>query len=841
MVALNETAVLPAEGWERGRDRLRAGLANLLSQHPGARPLLARARVWALWGALILLVVTAIALPRYRHSLAVYAACFWILIVWFALARTKTVSWSGLARIFSLGVAWSWVIAGVSYRLADQVGLRIRDDGPGTAIAAFTEESLKLLPVIALALIAPGRVRRFAAVDWLLVGLATGLGFQAWEDLIRRLVQSVTRPGLLDLLLGDSGGPGSGSPQYGWGPLSGGSGKWSADEVYGYAGHHIFTALVTATVGLGIAAWRHSNRTANPSMSPAVRWGWRAGALLLPALAWSLVIIDHFSYNATLNDSQWLDGETSAPWLIRAVWSHLGHGTGMGWLLLLVLVAALLVDAARLHAAGPATDLPGTGPPATDLPGTGRTTPGRSDGPRSDKAEGNWLLRPRVRIDGWIARAPTPPERWRPVLVSLVALVVHVGRDLTVLIAAHARDGDREGDERGDGDGRGGDGDGRGGDDDGGGGGDPGSRWAAIGRGRAAGTMLRQIRAEALTQQLTPDRVDVQDVIRDEVRTRRRIRLLAVGALGLVLLVGLIVAAQVARGIGTDLTPGNGLLGWLAGQFDSLGRWWAARSGGEKILIGVGVAALIALSGGSLGLAFGVSGALTYTAEHAQGAATFIRDPAAATRSWLNTTTPAAAALDLAEFGLTFAPGNFAGAAAGRGIRSAVREYLDDPAAFLARRRAALEGDRGSIELPGRKPDVPGTAADHPPRSWPDNPEPGTPEYDLGWDPAVQRFRPPEYRTAARVMDDYDVTLTRAEPGQAFDWVDEAGRSYDAVGGFPGRFLDQQWDSFTGQIVRHLDKADLIPVDVSGFSPEQIVQVQEFIAPLGPRVFIVGG
>jgi hypothetical protein len=42
------------------------------------------------------------------------------------------------------------------------------------------------------------------------------------------------------------------------------------------------------------------------------------------------------------------------------------------------------------------------------------------------------------------------------------------------------------------------------------------------------------------------------------------------------------------------------------------------------------------------------------------------------------------------------------------------------------------------------------------------------------------------------------------------------------------------------QITRHLDKADLVPVDVSQFSPDQINRVQAFIAPLSPRVFLVG-
>lgn len=38
-----------------------------------------------------------------------------------------------------------------------------------------------------------------------------------------------------------------------------------------------------------------------------------------------------------------------------------------------------------------------------------------------------------------------------------------------------------------------------------------------------------------------------------------------------------------------------------------------------------------------------------------------------------------------------------------------------------------------------------------------------------------------------------------------------------------------------------MTKADFVPIDVSQFTVEQIKQVQEFIEPLGSKVFIVGG
>lgn len=615
--AIESTSVMPIEGWERLRDGLRGWVRGVLAGRARLASWLFRARVWALWGALALLLAMALLMPRYRASLVVYLSCYWILIIWFATARTKTITWAGLARMFSIGVVWSWAIAWMSGLLVNLTDLSISAAGPGTAIAAFTEESLKLVPLIALVLIAPGRVRRLAAVDWLLLGLALGLGFQAWEDLLRRLAQEVLPRGILDFLT-DGGGSGSGYPQYGWGLLSGGSGRWTAGDVYGYAGHHVFTALVAASAGLGIAAWRRAGTRTGRS-----RWQWRATGVGLPILAWLLVVMGHFGYNAALRDSRWVDApHMSAPWLLRFTWSHFGKGAGMGWLLLVLFLVCLMVDADRLQRAGPVTDLPGLDPQAS-----------------------GWIAQPHKLVDRWTAPRAVPP--WLHGLARrLAALGVHAGRDLTVMVAAHARQGNE-------------------------------SRRAAIGRGRAVTMMLREVRGQAIESVLPAATTgggslgddggwDVSRSVSDERRARQVTRLVAAAALAVTLFAASVVAVTVAQKIGVDLTPRNGVLDWLAGQFDGLARWWSRRSLLEKILLGAAVAALVGLSGGSLGLALGISGVATYAAEHGLGAADFIRDPRAATRSYLNTTTPLDALVDLLEFGLTFAPGNFAGAATGR-------------------------------------------------------------------------------------------------------------------------------------------------------------------------------
>lgn len=595
-----DPAVMPPEAWERARDAVRRALRARLRPGAGTAAALLRVRRVVLWGAPVFVLAMAVVFPRYRAGLQAYIACFWILILWFAVARTKTVTWGAVARMFALGVVWSWAIAWTSFRLVEVSGVDVNSAGPGTAIAAFTEESLKLVPLAVVAIVAPGRARRFAAVDWLLLGLAAGLGFQAWEDLIRRLVRAVNGPTLADVIA-LTRETGHGSPEYGWGLLSGGSSLHSGDQVYGWAGHHVTTALVAGTVGLGIAAWRRGRRGA--------AW-WCVAAVAAPVVAMLLVLADHFGYNAVLRDQSWTDGaEMSSPWLLRATWS-LTQGTGRGWLLLLVLVAALAVDGRRLHPGGSAADLARFG-----------------------------------------------------------------ARDVVTIVSAHARQGDED-------------------------------RRDAVRRGRAAAAMLREERLRAMTADALPPRTGdaTETLARREVGARRRARVVALAALAVLLVLGLVVAVALAQRIGRDLTPASDVR-WLAGQFDDLGQWWSKRSGAEKALIGAAVASLVIASGGSFGLALGVAGAGTYVAAHGRGIASFIRDPSGATRSYVDTTSPGMMALDGAELGMTFLPGGFGGAG-GRSAREAAEAYArreaDDAARVgggtgddVARGRAGFTDDAG--------------------------------------------------------------------------------------------------------------------------------------------------
>jgi len=585
----------PTSPLEQWRTRWRAWAAA----HETLLRRFAVARVAALWLGLAYVTTLYVAVPETRPGLRAWLGCYWLLILWFLLARTKTLAWRTYALLFAVAVPWAGVIAAVTVALtaaAGDVG-GVAADGPRTAIAAFGEEALKLAPLAVLAAVAPARVRRFTGTDWLLTGVALGLGFQAFEDLIRRIV--VAHEGgayeRLSILLPQHGpGLASGFPQYGWSPLAGGSGVAHA----GYAGHHVFTGLATAGIGLGIAAWRHS-RTRT---TPRARAGWLAAAVAAPVVLWVLAVVDHFGFNASLRSMAWVEGaDPTVPWPLRAAWQAAGHGYGRAWLLLALLAGLTVLDLRRLAAASrtPGADL------LTGLP--------------------------------WTARNPA-------------GLLV---RDVGFVVTAHAR-------EAGD------------------------TVRTALARGRVAGSMVRMARTEAWERApgATPSATHV-----------RRAALVALAALALA---ALVAGPWLAHAIGPTLTGRagtGGLFGdgtWLAGLLDRFAQWWDGKSLGQQIALGAGVAALVVLSGGSLGVGLGVSGALTYLAEHGHGAADLSRDPRRAVRSYLATTTPAGFALDAAGLALTFAPARVAGLG-GRSVRTVVDDFAGDTTTWAASRRQNLQ------------------------------------------------------------------------------------------------------------------------------------------------------
>lgn len=208
-------------------------------------------------------------------------------------------------------------------------------------------------------------------------------------------------------------------------------------------------------------------------------------------------------------------------------------------------------------------------------------------------------------------------------------------------------------------------------------------RLVAVARGRVAAQMCRTQR-ELLVELARGD------------RPARSYRIGGMVALAVLVVGAFVLGPLLAWQIGPSLEEPLG--SWLAGQLESIGEWFAGLSFGQRVAVGIGIAALVALSGGSLGLALGVSGVATYLMSHGQGAGAFVRDPGGATRSYLATRSPAEMAWDVAETVLTFLPTNAAGAAGGRWVRAGVDEYAARGGTAWRAQWRARHSDVGAID-----------------------------------------------------------------------------------------------------------------------------------------------
>ena len=315
----------PPEWWERAAAAYQGWWQGHL--------VLAQRMVRVVWGAhlaaVFLFLLALLVVPRLWVAVVPGLVLMVNLGTMALLARTRTIAWRSMTVAYAVGVVWALLTAVGTAVVAGLGGLSVSDDGSLVGLAAFVEEPAKLVPLGLVAVVAPGRVRRLAAVDWALLGFALGAGFTAAEDGVRR----VREPGLLDALLGESRLSYSLNP---WG-----SGSYSAalsDAVS--VGHQVHTMIVAAGVGLGIVLWRR-------------RGGFRVVAVGLPALMLAWVIADHAGWNATVASSSWaVEGVEGVPWWITllwflSLWGQAEAPAAFGWF-----VVCQVVDAYRRAWAG---------------------------------------------------------------------------------------------------------------------------------------------------------------------------------------------------------------------------------------------------------------------------------------------------------------------------------------------------------------------------------------------------------------------------------------------------------------------------------------------------------
>ncbi len=302
--------------------------AELWRDWVGRHSVLARRarRIWVLWAwcSLAGVAITAVLVPSSRPGMAVYFWMQYVLVQFWLLARTKTITWRGFGWAFALG-AFAAPLIGVLDNLVSQAfGWQTSDAEALVWVAGPVEEALKLLPLIVLGIVARNRWRRLSIADFILLGAASGAAFQFVEDAIRRMT---TRPSLFAFL----GGP-MGDSQHrffalwpGWSDSPGG-GRFPA--------HFVTTAIAAAGVGVAVHLHRRLGRR----------------VLLLPVALLALAVVDHSLYNASVGQ------EDVVPGWLDSLWSAWGSGHEARPLLLCLLLAAIVIDWHILRSA--TADLP---------------------------------------------------------------------------------------------------------------------------------------------------------------------------------------------------------------------------------------------------------------------------------------------------------------------------------------------------------------------------------------------------------------------------------------------------------------------------------------------------
>ena len=356
------------EWWER--------LGGFFLQFRAFR-ILMRVRMVLTWVSLLIVAVTLAVSPVARTVLGAWIGCFWIVAVCFWLARGKTVSWGMTSGFFALSMPWAGAVGWLSFQVAAAARVPVSQTASQVVIAGVVEELAKLAPVCLVAVIAPGRVRRLLIQDWLVLGVACGAGFMAVEEVARRLTYVLGNTPGLQLTKAVC-------PEAPEGIIkcihAHTFSLWPFSDAFSgpvtYAGHAIVTGLVAVSIGLARHLWWRAKHH-HPAFGVALR----CMALGLPLGVLWVAIVDHMATNSRSFNISWTSDEPvikawgatkgEAPWPVVGTTSSMaGSGQGRGWLLLVMLVVAILVDARVMRLGGYARTLaaPGGGPGAPQGP-----------------------------------------------------------------------------------------------------------------------------------------------------------------------------------------------------------------------------------------------------------------------------------------------------------------------------------------------------------------------------------------------------------------------------------------------------------------------------------------
>lgn len=242
-----------------------------------------------------------------------YLWSFYVLLQFWLLSRSKTVTWKQVSLFVLSGVLLVIPLTnGTMQGLHLIFGGRTTDTWSFAVMTPVVEEIYKLLP-LGLYLFFSRRATTLSLSDYVLLGAAPGIGFQFMEELSRRLVQS----------------------NYGVSFLGGKTLHWEFFDLFpGYFEESFIPTMMNVThpvhsamiaLGIGIA-FRYTKRLS--------RWTYAFPAVLL---LWA--ILNHAAWN----------GQNRLPEWILTLHEWTGEGYRTEGFFLLLLVAGLFIDYFDLH------------------------------------------------------------------------------------------------------------------------------------------------------------------------------------------------------------------------------------------------------------------------------------------------------------------------------------------------------------------------------------------------------------------------------------------------------------------------------------------------------------
>lgn len=279
-------------------------------------PLLMRIYVVFSWISLIFFIVSLLFMKESRTMLVQYLWSFYVLLQFWLLCRSKTLSWKQVSLFTLSGVLFVVPLTNLTMQLFHSIfGGQTSDTWSIAVVTPIIEEMWKLLP-LALFLFFSRRATALSLSDYILLGAAPGVGFQLFEELSRRWVNRNYSSTFL-------GGETIHWDVFTWFP---GHFEESFIPTMMNVSHPVHTAMIA--LGIGIAYRFRKRLTYWVYLFP--------GILLL----WS--ILNHAAWN----------GQNKFPDWVMSIHEWTGDGYATKGFFLTMLVAALVMDYYSLNKIG---------------------------------------------------------------------------------------------------------------------------------------------------------------------------------------------------------------------------------------------------------------------------------------------------------------------------------------------------------------------------------------------------------------------------------------------------------------------------------------------------------